>query len=103
MPDSGAEKRIVMARKVARRWVARVAQVEYRFAVLYGSKEIRNLPGLLKSFRDGKIAMQGVPTISDLGVRESFDQLEVWSSDRTGLVGLKDWFEKRGFETTGVW
>lgn len=92
-----------MAKRVARRWLRRVATSEYRFEVLFGAREIRNLPGVLRSFRDGKIAMEGVPTISDLGVRETFDSISMWSSDRKGLIALKDWFEKRGFETTGVW
>lgn len=98
-----AEKKVVMVRRVARKWVSRVAEAEYRFGILYGSREIKNLPGLLRSFRDGKIAMEGVSTIGDLGIKESFDQLEVWSADREKLIGLKDWFEKRGFETSGVW
>lgn len=98
-----SEKRVVMARRVAQRWLRRVAHAEYRFDVLFGAREIKNLPGLLRSFRDGKVAMEGVPTIADLGVNERFDALSVWSSDRKGLIQLKDWFEKRGFETTGVW
>lgn len=80
-----------------------MAHTEHRFTVLFGAREIRNLPGLLRSFRDGKVAMADVPRITDLGVKEGFDSVEVWSSDRESLVALKDWFEKRGFETTGVW
>jgi len=80
-----------------------MAHAEYRFSVLFGAREIRNLPGLLRSFRDGKVAMEDVPQIHDLGVKESFDTVSVWSTDREGLIKLKDWFEKRGFETTGVW
>ncbi len=80
-----------------------MAHTEHRFTVLLGTREIRNLPGLLRSFRDGKIAMSDVPRITDLGVKEGFDFVNVWSQDRDGLVALKDWFEKRGFETTGVW
>jgi len=97
------EKRVVMPKTVARRWVARVAHAEYRFKVLLGSVEIRNLPGLLRSFRDRRVAMAGVTPLPDLGIKESFDAIEVWSSNHEGLVRLKDWFEKRGFETTGVW
>jgi hypothetical protein len=97
------EKRIVMPKNVARRWLSRVAQVEYRFKVLLGTKEIRNLPGLLRSFRDRKVGMAGVSPLPDLGVKENFDFIEVWSTDHDGVMRLKDWFEKRGFETTGVW
>jgi len=80
-----------------------MAHAEYRFQILLGAKEIRNLPGLLRSFRNGKIAMEGVPPIRDLGIREAFDSISVWSGNREALVSLKDWFEQRGFETTGVW
>ena len=97
------ERRVVRAREVARKWVSRVSHVEYRLKILYGPFEIRNLPNLLRSFRDGKVAMAGVPPLKDLGVKEDFDYIEVWSKNREALLSLKDWFEKRGFETSGVW
>ncbi len=97
------QKRVVMIKRVARKWVARIAHPEYRFRVLLGAREIRNLPGLLRSFRDGKITMGDVPRVADLGIKEGFDSLAVWSKDREGLLKLSEWFEKRGFETTGVW
>lgn len=98
-----AEKKVVMAKRVAARWIARKAKAEYRFSVLMGQREIRNLPNLLKSMRDGKLAMEGVPTIPDLGVREDFDKVTMWSNDREAMLRLADWFERRGFDTTGVW
>lgn len=101
--QSEPEKRVLMARRVAARWLARVAQAEYRFDVLYGSSEIRNLPNLLRSFRDGKLAMEGVPRVQNLGIRDSADALSLWSNDREGMLALKEWFEKRGYETTGIW
>ena len=97
------EKRIVMARVVARRWILKVAKSEYRLRILYGAIEIKNTAKLLKSLRNGKIAMEGVLPLRDLGVRDEFDAVEVWSRNREALISLKDWFEKRGFETTGVW
>lgn len=97
------EKRVVMAKRVARKWLRRVARSEYRFQVLFGAREIKNLPGLLRSFRDGKVAMEGVGRIPDMGISEDFDSISVWSSNREAIVQLKDWFEKRGFETTGLW
>jgi hypothetical protein len=47
--------------------------------------------------------MESVPTIPDLGIRENFDSVTLWSANREAMVALKDWFEKRGYETTGVW
>jgi len=92
-----------MSKRVAARWIARKAKAEYRFSVLMGTREIRNLPNLLRSMRDGKLAMEGVPCIPDLGVKESFDKVEMWSNDREAMIKLVDWFERRGFDTTGVW
>ena len=97
------EKRVVMARRVARKWVRRLATAEYRFSVLYGVRDHRYIAGLLRSQRDGKISMESVPTVADLGIRENFDSLTLWSADRTAMLALQGWFEKRGFETTGVW
>ena len=97
------KKEVVMARRVAARWVSRMAAPEYRFRILLGGNEIRNLPSLLRSFRDGKVAMDGVTPIRDLGVREAGDYIEVWSRRWGDLLALSQWFEKRGFETTGVW
>jgi hypothetical protein len=97
------EKRVVVAKWVAGRWIRRLAHPEYRLKILYGARGIRNLPNLLRSFRDGKVALEDIQQISDLGIKESFDSLEIWSRNREPLVQLKDWFEKRGLETTGVW
>ena len=98
-----SDKRVVMVKRVARMWLRRVAHTEYRFQVFLGAKEIKNLPGLLRSMRDGKIAMEGIPQIWDLGVKEGFDSISAWSADREGLKKLSRWFEVRGFETSGVW
>ena len=97
------EKRVLMAKLVAGRWLSRVAHLEYRLRVLYGAREFKNIPNLLRAFRDGKVAMQGLAPLPDLGVKEEFDAVEIWSSNREALAKLKDWFERRGLETTGVW
>ena len=96
------EKHILMTRRVAARWISKLAVPEYRFRVLFGAHEIRNLPNLLDSFRDGKVAMLEVPRIVDLGIKTTFDGIEMWSGNQEGLVALQHWFEKRGFETTGL-
>lgn len=92
-----------MAKQVARRWLQANTMPEFRFDVLYGAREIKHLPSLLRSFRDGKIAISGLKAIPDLGIHEGFDSLSVWSKNRDSLIGLKNWFEERGIETTGVW
>lgn len=91
-----------MTRAVARRWILKQAAAEFRFKV-YGAGGISRLPSLMKDLRDGKVAMESVDSIPDLGIKEDFDSLEFWSGDRTKLSKLQYWFEKRGYETTGVW
>jgi hypothetical protein len=92
-----------MAKSVARRWLEAHTSPEYRMKVYYGAQEIRGLPALIRSFRDGKIKIGTIEPIRDLGVKEGFDHFVVWSSNREGLIQLKDWLENRGCETTGVW
>ena len=96
------ERRIIMTREVARRWILKTAHAEYRFRV-YGASSIKHLPNLMRSLRDGKIAMEDVEPIHDLGIKEGFDSIEFWSGDRNRLSKLHTWFEKRDYETTGVW
>lgn len=98
------ERRVVMAKLVASRWLGERVRDEHRLTVFSsGPREVRNLPNLLRSFRDGKVAMSGVKPLPDMGVEEKFDAVEVWSSDRQALITLKDWCEVRGLETSGIW
>ena len=80
-----------------------MAKPEYRLRVFHGSGEYRNLTAMLRSLRDGKTRLSGVDPIRDFGIRDEFDATEIWSNDRTALIQMQEWFEKRGFETTGVW
>jgi hypothetical protein len=101
--EKPSERRVIMAKSLARQWLRKQATEEYRLKVYFGAIEIRNLPGLLRSLRDAKIRMAGVEPITDMGIEEGFDSITLWSGNRTSLINLKDWFEKRGFETTGIW
>ena len=93
-----------MARRLAKRWVMQKAQPEFRLTVYRSAaRELRNLPDLLKSFRDGKIRIAGIDAIPDLGVVAGFDHCEIWTSDRDKLKKLDAWFQRSGCETTGVW
>lgn len=103
MGDRVSKRRVVMAKVVALRWLQDHTYPEYRLKVYYGPKEIRGVPSLLRSFRDGKLRIGSIESISDLGIREEFDHFVIWSSDQSGLVQLREWFEKRDFETSGIW
>ncbi len=71
--------------------------------IYYGAREFKNLPNLLRAFRDAKVKIASIDPIPDLGVREDFDAVEVWSSDRAAINTLQKWAEARGFDTSGVW
>jgi hypothetical protein len=93
-------QRVVMAKEVARRWLEAKARAEYRLRI-YGS-HIRNFPGLLRAFRDNRTRIAGVKSIPDLGIREGFDTVSVWSTDYDALMSLQKWVESRGMDTSGV-
>lgn len=92
-----------MAKEVARRYLERRAKAEYRLRIYACGPYIRNLAGLMRAFRDSKTKIAGVDAIPDLGVRDNFDSVSVWTSNYESLVSLKDWAEGRGMETSGIW
>lgn len=99
-----SERRIVMAKMVARKWLTKEAKVEYRLTA-YSSdpRMLRVLPRLLRSFRDGKVRLGSVQPIRDLGIKEEGESISVWASDADGIAALQGWMEKLGYDTTGVW
>ena len=97
------DHRIHMTKRVAEKWLRSVMCPEYRFKVLYGSKDFRNMVSLMHSFRDGRLSLKGLSLVEDLGIREDADGIEMWSRDREGLQSVMAWYEARGFETTGIW
>ncbi len=104
MAKTPSHKRVLMARRLARRWVIQKARPEYRLTIYRSAnRELRNLPDLLKSFRDGKVKVAGIDPIPDLGVKAGFDHCEIWTTDRDKLKELDAWFQKMGCETTGIW
>lgn len=103
MGKQASNKRVVLAKLVATRWLEASVHPEYRLKVYAGSVEINRVPSLLRSFRDSKLKIGSVDPIPDLGIKEGFDHVELWSSDSEGLRKLQAWFEERGCETTGVW
>jgi hypothetical protein len=94
-------QRVILSRKLASRWLREKGQAEYRLRI-FGS-QIRNFPGLLRSFRDNRTRIAGVTPITDLGIQEGFDYVTVWSKDYPALKTLQKWAESKGMETSGVW
>lgn len=101
---SPSERRIVMARNLALRWLSEKAHPEHQVRIFYvGRENSRGIPGVLRAFRDSKLRIGSLEAIPDLGVSEAFDSVTVWSSDRQALKRLAAWFEGHGYETSGVW
>lgn len=105
MGKNPSERRVVMARRLAKRFLEDASSPEYRLRVYYYGtpRQKRAYPNLLRSFRDGKLRLGGMDAIPDLGVHEEFDHFEVWSADRDALKKLAEWFEDNNFETSGIW
>jgi len=96
--------RVAMAKRVAAKWLGENAAPEYRLAVFRGTlRDVRNLPDLLKSFRDGKARVASVPPIKDLGVQAEFDHVVLRSSDFDALTKLEAALQRYGCETTGIY
>jgi hypothetical protein len=103
MGSAPSERRIVMARNLAKRWLEAEVRPEHRLTIYYAGKEVRGLPNVLRGFRDARLKIGKMDAIPDLGITEGFDSVTVWSSDRDALVRLAAWFEVHHYETTGVW
>lgn len=99
----GTQKRVLLTRRVARKWLEEKANPEYRMSIFGMASKIRRFPDLLRSFRDGKLKIGGISPVRDLGIKEGFDSVTVWSSDRESLISLKDWCERMNLETSGIW
>jgi hypothetical protein len=70
MDNKPSERRVVMARNVAARWLVARAQPLHWLRVYYGARDIKNLPGLMRSFRDERVRLGSMPPIHDLVIRE---------------------------------
>lgn len=101
-PKDNSKPRVVMAKAIAEKWLAEHGVPEYRLRVL-GGGEVRVYARLLRAFRDGKFRLGSVKPFASLGVKEDFDGILIWSSDREGLKSLQSFFEKKGHETDGIW
>ncbi len=97
------DRQVGMAGRVAERWLTANLRDEHRITIYQGGKGVKNLPGLLRSFRDGKIKIGSVEPILDLGMKQGFDQVEIWSTNKVGLVNLDKWLREAGCETSGIW
>ena len=95
------KKRIIMVRKVAAKWLLTNGNLEFRIRIYNPIR--RDYPSLLRSFRDKKIKLAKTDPIPDLGVSEKSDGFEIWSSDVKSLRTLKEYFEKRGMDTSWIW
>ena len=99
-----SERRVVMAKLVARKWLTKNATVEYRLTAYHSDQRmLKALPSLLRSFRDGRIKLGSLQTIADLGIKEEGDGVAIWSSDADKMASLQGFLENKGYDTTGVW
>ena len=102
MSEKFSAKRVVMAKRVAKSWIAKHATEEYRVKI-YPSLDARtNLPSWLRSFREGRSKFGSVVPF-DFAVEENVDHLTIRSRDYENMKLLNARIEELGFETTGIW
>lgn len=96
-------KRVIMAKDLASRWLQSNSKPEHRLTIHYIGKEGKHIPTLLRGFRDGRCVVGSMPPIPDLGIHEAYSSVDVWSADHEAMQKLAAWFDKHGYETSGVW
>lgn len=94
-----------MAKNVAGRWLEDLCRGEYRFAIMgfNTSMDCRKFASLIRSWRDGTTRIASVPAISDIGIHERGDSIDVWASDSVALRKFAKWVESTGLETDFIW
>lgn len=97
------KKSVGMSRRVALAWLEEKINPFYSLTIYYKDGNPNKLTDVLRSFRDNKLKIPGVPTIDDLGMNPFFDGIHMWSANKSNILILKDWFEKHGYETSGIW
>lgn len=95
--------RLDMAKKIASEWLVKNTKPEYHLTVYAGFDRIRNLPSLLRSFRDQKVKLGSVNPVNDLGIKVFPDKVVLKSENQEGLRQLDEWLTQHGCETTGSW
>lgn len=103
--------RVVMARSVADRWLTGHTHSEYRFTI-FGFQtpaKAKRFASTLRALRDrsqrrdASVGNVRVPPITDLGVRERGDAVELWSSNVEALRKIARWAESSGLNTDFIW
>ena len=107
MSKTGSDKpsvhRVAMAKRVAAVWLEERSTPHHRLTVYRGhGRESRNLPGLFRAFRDGRMKLGKAAPIRDLGIKPEFDHVVLWSKDAQGLQALDEVLRGMGLETSGV-
>ncbi len=103
MSEELVTRRILMAKKLARKWLEENSSAEYRLTI-YENVERGgiNLPSILRSLRTKRSRWASVGPIPDLTVKVGFDFVVVRSSDESSIVQLDGFLRSQGYETFGV-
>ncbi len=102
MSAKPSERRVIMAKKLAKEWLTSRASVEFRFRVFH-NQDCANYMNLLRAFRDGHRKIGGVDPLPDLGLKHELGGFTVWASDYQALSTLKKFFVSKGMDTSWIW
>ena len=100
------EKRIAMTKDIAKEWVQNNSRPEYRLVVYppMSGTGVKDLPTILRAWRDGKSRLASESKPSDLGVHISdAGTLTIWSTDYPKMKAISSWLSRRGYEVEGIW
>ena len=101
-----------MAKAIAARWLQGLARSEYRFSIFgfANQAKAKKFASSLRAIRNRQQRQDistddlvRIPAITDLGVRERGDAVEVWSSNVDELRKLAKWADAVGLNTDFIW
>jgi hypothetical protein len=95
-------KNVLMTKRVAMKWLKSKMENYYQVTIYNRNKGSQRTANLLKLCRDGKLLLNGMKPIPDLGIKETFDGVVLSSSNHKSLTDLEKWFESNGYITSGV-
>lgn len=101
MSNKVSKKRVIMAKRLARKWLENHMTPRFKVRVLC-NQDPKQLSSLLYSWRDGRLKLGSLKPLPDLGLQAGFDFIDIWSMNKQAMVELVSYLEGRGYETTGV-
>lgn len=103
MSEELITKRILMAKKLARKWLEENSSAEYRLTIYENIERNKiNLPSVLRAMKTKRSKWASVGPVPDMIVKVGFDFVVVRSKDEDSITRLDSFLRDQGYETFGV-